>query len=1201
MKPFRADKKYAVLVFSVAIIAISLAFFALSVSKPSMGLVLSLENDAWVVKSVDPAGAASYAGILPGDKPEMINGQSAEEFLEKYEAYGNFSGFLIREITVVDSYGQIKTVDFEHSSPHLKSIIEVLIFMVVSLVSWVVGLFTFLKKPQNQPALLLLLCSLALGLALSATLAAERLVPAATHIAIITTILAPFLLLHFFMVLPDNRAKFRKKPLLFLIYIPAVIAVALYPFIGFADGQPLQDFRIIRLFVAGIALLGAMGVAFFNYFGTTYTKTRQQMKIIFFGCLVAIIPLVALSLFPAAFGGTNVMPANFSLLFVVFIPLSMGYAIVTTKFMDIDLFLRRGAIFGGILFMMAALFTIAIVIILALSSPTSITEIIAIALVFSTTATVLFGPLSRWIENIVDRLFFKDRYDHRVIIKDLSNALARLNDFDSACSIIVKTIVNSLDLAGACLLIKTEPAQLQTGACSGVFAGYGNEQRLLKLIAQQENSNLVFPNSASEVDEDIKFLVPLITGEKEIGFLVLSSKSSGGQFSPTDLLLIQDLAVIAAVSLNSILTVNRDVAKRKQAEEALKQSEEKFRLMTEKISDIVWTLDLNLKTTYVSPSVEKILGFTPEERLTQTVEEQVTQKSLKTIHKLLEEELSRDINEMIDPNRTVTFETEYFRKDGSTVWVENKVSAIRDINGKICGLHGISRDIMERKRAAQALEKAARDWRATFDSIDDMIAIIDTNRKILRVNLAFADAFGESPGAMIGRYCYEVVHNMKEPHPLCTLENAVSGKKACCHEIFEPKLEKYLECTVSPLKYEGGECSGVVHIFKDVTARKNMESEQKALRDKAEMSSRLSTVGEMAAGIAHEINNPLTSVLGFSELLLQEDLPPQAKDNFKYIVDGSHRVKDIVKRLLTFARQSKPCKVSLDIHTLIDNTIELRSYVFKTANIEVVKQYDLGLPWIVVDSGQMQQVFLNIIINAEYAMKKAHDRGTLTIVTRKEGNNAVITIQDDGPGIPDEIISKIFDPFFTTKEPGEGTGLGLSISHSIILDQGGNIEVRSKAGSGAVFIISLPLSSDVKEVLPAGKEQSGPDISMKKASILVVDDEESIRTFIGKVLNSQGFSTVNAENARRALEELERGEFGLILLDIRMPGISGRQLYKKIVEKWPRMARKVVFLTGDASDISTMEFFNENNLTYIVKPFDITTLLARISEALSAN
>ncbi len=117
----------------------------------------------------------------------------------------------------------------------------------------------------------------------------------------------------------------------------------------------------------------------------------------------------------------------------------------------------------------------------------------------------------------------------------------------------------------------------------------------------------------------------------------------------------------------------------------------------------------------------------------------------------------------------------------------------------------------------------------------------------------------------------------------------------------------------------------------------------------------------------------------------------------------------------------------------------------------------------------------------------------------------------------------------------------------------------------------------------------------------MVDDEESIRTFIGKVLNSQGFSTVNAENARRALEELERGEFGLILLDIRMPGISGRQLYKKIVEKWPRMARKVVFLTGDASDISTMEFFNENNLTYIVKPFDITTLLARISEALSAN
>ena len=197
-------------------------------------------------------------------------------------------------------------------------------------------------------------------------------------------------------------------------------------------------------------------------------------------------------------------------------------------------------------------------------------------------------------------------------------------------------------------------------------------------------------------------------------------------------------------------------------------------------------------------------------------------------------------------------------------------------------------------------------------------------------------------------------------------------------------------------------------------------------------------MGEMAAGIAHEINNPLTGVIGFSQMLLEkQNVPEDIKEDVRIIADGSQRVADIVKRLLTFARQTKPIKTLANLNELIENTLKLRDYVLKTANIDVVTRFDPELPWSVVDPGQLQQVFLNLIVNAEQAMKEAHGKGTLTITTEKKENNIRISFQDDGPGITKENMGHLFEPFFTTKDVGEGTGLGLSLSRSIILEHGG--------------------------------------------------------------------------------------------------------------------------------------------------------------------
>jgi PAS domain S-box-containing protein len=391
-----------------------------------------------------------------------------------------------------------------------------------------------------------------------------------------------------------------------------------------------------------------------------------------------------------------------------------------------------------------------------------------------------------------------------------------------------------------------------------------------------------------------------------------------------------------------------------------------------------------------------------------------------------------------------------------------------------------------------------------------------------------------------------------------------------------------------------------VVLLMDTTERKRAEEESRRLREKAEISSRLAAVGEMAAGIAHEINNPLTGVLGFSQLLAEkQDVPADIKKELKIIVDGSNRVKDIVKRMLTFARQTESKRTGTSMNELIGATLDLRRYVLNTANIEVVRHLDIDLPRIFVNPGEMQQVFLNLIVNAEYAMKKAHGRGTLTISTQKKDDYIRISFQDDGTGMNEEVKAKLFNPFFTTKEVGEGTGLGLGLSRSIVLEHGGTIDVESKPGQGATFIITLPIAH------PAEKATAGttvvaaaPAKKIKSARILMVDDEEAIRLLVSTVL-SQSQCVVDATgDAGDALAKLESTSYDIILMDIRMPGMSGMELYARAIDKHPELAGKVIFMTGDSSDSTTRAFLEQNGLKYFSKPFDIGTLLEKVNELL---
>jgi PAS domain S-box-containing protein len=270
--------------------------------------------------------------------------------------------------------------------------------------------------------------------------------------------------------------------------------------------------------------------------------------------------------------------------------------------------------------------------------------------------------------------------------------------------------------------------------------------------------------------------------------------------------------------------------------------------------------------------------------------------------------------------------------------------------------------------------------------------------------------------------------------------------------------EKLISWHNAVISNERDEVAGILRSGVDITYLKTFEEERRVLEQKAQLASRLASIGELASGVAHEINNPLTGVIGYAQLLLErQDVPQDIKDDLKAIYEGAERVSIIVKGLLAFARQTKPARTHIDINNLIGRVLELREYHLQTNDINVTTSLDPSLPITFGDAGQLQQVFLNLIINAETEMKLAHNKGKLFITTKKVDNNIHISFKDNGPGIPEANLQKIFEPFFTTREVGEGTGLGLSVCYGIVKEHNGRIWAESEPGQGATFVVELPV------------------------------------------------------------------------------------------------------------------------------------------------
>ena len=525
---------------------------------------------------------------------------------------------------------------------------------------------------------------------------------------------------------------------------------------------------------------------------------------------------------------------------------------------------------------------------------------------------------------------------------------------------------------------------------------------------------------------------------------LLASNAAGRNTGPDEFELIRkdkssvwveiNTAPIKQKDNNVVICFVRNISERKQAEQL-------YHNLADSSPVGVYIIQ-NRRFVFTNPVFQQVSGYTGDELL-------MIQPEL-LVHPEDRDIVRLNAVEMLKGERSQPYEVRLITKSGEIRWGLERMTSIT-YEGTRAAV-GNFMDITERKLAENKLEQAAQEWRATFDSITDIIIIQDKDNRIRRVNKAAADLLNTTPKALLGRLCQEAMHDTQDPPVNCPHVETINTGKPAESEIYNSKLEAYFHEVTSPVFNEKGEVNGSIMVARDVTKQKRME-EQLIVTD------RLASIGELSSGIAHELNNPLTSVIGFSQLLMEGDVPENMKENLSTIYEEAQRAAVIVKNLLTFARKHAPVKQMSQANTVVEGVLKLRSYEQKVNNIEVEKHLAVNLPEIMMDSFQMQQVFLNIIVNAEFAMLEAHQKGKLTVTTEVSNNMVKISFADDGPGISEANLKRIFDPFFTTKEVGKGTGLGLSICHGIVTEHGGQIYVKSEYRQGATFIVELPLDA----------------------------------------------------------------------------------------------------------------------------------------------
>jgi signal transduction histidine kinase/CheY-like chemotaxis protein len=388
-------------------------------------------------------------------------------------------------------------------------------------------------------------------------------------------------------------------------------------------------------------------------------------------------------------------------------------------------------------------------------------------------------------------------------------------------------------------------------------------------------------------------------------------------------------------------------------------------------------------------------------------------------------------------------------------------------------------------------------------------------------------------------------------------------------------------------------------LMRDVSERKRLEDQARDLYHQLLQAEKLAALGQTISGVAHELNNPLATILTWAERLSQRPVDEQTRRGLETILSESERAAKIVRNLLTFARKRHTTRAMVDLNQVVRETLALRSYEQRLSNITILEALSAGLPQVFADPHQLQQVLLNLIINAEQAMISANGRGTLILRSwhDPDADAVILEVNDDGPGVPEDVQPKIFDPFFTTKDVGKGTGLGLTVAYAIVQEHGGRISVQSQPEQGASFFLALPVGDGpVKPVVAPGAERQE---SIAGARALVVEDEAALGAAVAESLGDAGFVVDRAGDGQEALDRVGEGTYDLIVCDLKMPRVDGMTFYRALEREHPDAARHILFVTGDVAGTEAEQFLTETGCRWLAKPFRLKDLLRTAKEMLA--
>ena len=401
-------------------------------------------------------------------------------------------------------------------------------------------------------------------------------------------------------------------------------------------------------------------------------------------------------------------------------------------------------------------------------------------------------------------------------------------------------------------------------------------------------------------------------------------------------------------------------------------------------------------------------------------------------------------------------------------------------------------------------------------------------------------------------------------------------------------------------------------LIRDVSERKKLDDQSRDGRYQLLQAEKMAALGQTISGVAHELNNPLATILSWAERLAERNLDDKTRQGLEVILAESERAARIVRNLLTFARKRQTTRAMVDLNQVVRETLALRAYEQKVSNVQVVEALSSGLPEVFADGHQIKQVLLNLVINAEQACIGANGRGTIVVRTSHDADrgSAVLEVNDDGPGIAEERQGRVFDPFFTTKEVGQGTGLGLTVAYAIVQEHSGRIWLesasakatvdRSSGPSGTSFFVELPVSGQHLNA-PAARAAQQP-ISLeafKGLRVLVVEDEPALAVAVSEALEDAGFTVDRAGDGEEGLTRLTEANYDLIVCDLKMPRIDGMQFYRAMAAATPALARRVIFVTGDVAGTDAERFLEETACRWLSKPFRLGDLLRAARDTLS--